>query len=780
MNKLKSIVNILYQNIIITILFFILIALVVNSLITNHLYQGAVDSGNVVANSIASHLQERMEEPERDILEIQKIISKDVLNQSSKDQYLQDILADNQFFMAIEILDRDGIVSNFAPYVFESDGMDRSGEFFYKNVKEEGKFYWSKLFTLIQNGEPTIAVSYADEDEIYVVYLDVNQISRLSVDYGGYFGEHIEMYITDENGTYISNPDEKMIFQRGVDQEIKRIQRVVEEGDGYFYSSAKDRLVSTAYVENVGWYVSLHNSLDYIYNPIKEAYYLFSLFLAVLLILSFVYYKKATVLSRAIQTFSTQTKEIASGNFNVEMDGQKYKELDHLRENFEVMAQELKQRDLRLEEYAYVDSLTGLLNRRAMMENLEQFVHEKSSFALAYFDLDQFKNINDSCGHFTGDTILKNVASRISECTPGNGVLARIGGDEFLYAVEGEPESSNIIEVVEKVIAQISHPFHLNGMELFMGISAGIAYYPQNADNVVDLLKFSDMAMYSAKSKGNNRLECFTSDLRAKFDRKMDIERQLRGAIDREEFSCVFQPQIELSKERIIGFESLLRWNSAELGNVSPEEFIRIAEERDLIGELTAWMIRKTCEGILRIQEKFGTSFRYSVNVSVQDLKDSEFPNKVLSILKEFQLDPGVFEIEITENMLIDNYNDIKDVLYQFKESGIRISLDDFGKGYSSLSYINQLPIDTLKIDRIFLETSQYHEKGYALIESIIQIGEKLNFTVIAEGIETWEQLDFLKKIDCFGGQGYLMCRPVPLEKLMEFIEINEFKMSNE
>ena len=774
MSKRKSMINILYQNIVITILFFVVISLLVNGIISANLYQGTADNGDVVVKSIAGHIAERMEEPARDIREIQKIIAQDVLNERDTAEYLDGILEDNAFFLGIEILDKKGTVISSAPSEFDAIGMDRSGENFFKITKTNGEFYWSDLDTLIMSGTPTISVSSIYGDKVFVVYLNIVEISRISLDYSKYFGNHIEMFIMDDKGTYIANNQTSMIYERALSKDIGRIRDTVKNDSIYFKDIEGNKIVNVAFINNSRWYVSLYSSVEHAMAPIRNTYFLFYLFLGLVAFLSIIFYRKGKSLSGEIRAFSNQTKSIASGNFTIEVENQRFAELHDLSENFSTMVNELKERDLRLVEYAYVDSLTGLPNRRDMMEKLKEYIKREDVFAIIYFDLDQFKDINDSCGHYIGDIVLNVVANRIVDSIEGDGLLARIGGDEFLYLISSEYGEDHINKRVEGIIERISKPFEVDNQEMFVSISAGIAFYPRDADNFEDLLKFSDMAMYAAKNKGTNKYEYFVEGMKAEFDRKVKVERHLRSAIAMKEFRCFFQPQIELNTGSIIGFEALIRWNNNVLGNVSPEEFIKVAETRNLMGDITLWMFKNSIEGVLQLQKRFGKAFKLSVNVSVADFKRNEFPQEVMAILKETGMNPELLEIEITENMMIDNFDEIVEVLYQFKKYGIRISLDDFGTGYSSLSYLKQLPIDTLKIDREFLNASQFNDKGFHLIEAIIGMADKLNFMVIAEGIETVEQLENLKNINCYGGQGYLMCRPLPLDELVLYVEKKE------
>ncbi len=771
MNKQKSMAKILYGNIIITMIFFIVMAVVINAIVSLSLYREAADWGEAVVKSTANQIEERLGEPERDLLEIQKTISQNVLTESGTKTYLDSIVENNSFFIAIEILETDGTVMNGFPSELKSVGLNRSDESFYKNLKNNKEIYWSEIFTLPLNGKPTVSISLKDKSKIYVAYLDVEEISRISLNYGLHYGDPLQMFIMDSKGIYISNTKKSMIEQGEISKDFEGIKESAKSENSYFENVNKKQLINVAYIEKSRWYVAQYTSKDYILMPIQKTYFLFYIFLALGLLLALIYYKKAKALSASIAEFSDQAKSISNGDYDSEMSNHEFTELQTLGENFNNMSIELKERDSLLLEYAYVDSLTGLPNRRAMTQKLEELIEDKVPFAIVYFDLDQFKNINDSCGHYTGDIVLSNVAKRITACINGDGLLARIGGDEFLYLVTDDFSDEHIKYTVESISESVSKPFYANEMELFIGVSAGIALYPKHADNFADILKFSDMAMYAAKSKGMNQYEWFMEEMRAEFDRKMDIESNLRSAIKKEEFTCVFQPQIELETGRIIGFEALIRWKNHELGNVSPDEFIQIAESKNLIRDITNWMLYQSFEGTLVLQKKFGRMFKISVNVSVSDFKRKEFPDEVMEIIKETGIDPQCVEIEITENMLIDNYDEMVNILYRLKAYGIKISLDDFGKGYSSLSYLNRLPIDTLKIDREFLDSNHFNERGHQLIEAIIGIGEKFEFMVVAEGIETNKQYEMLKKNKCYGGQGYLMCRPINLEELMVYIE---------
>lgn len=765
----KSIISVLYLNTLSTLLVFIFIAAAINNVISAQLYSGAAQSGQVMVQGIANHVQQRMLEQEQEASEIESTLLSGIVLEKDVDQYLNYVVNSSDFIKVIEIINANGTVTHSGPNKYDSVGMDRSGETFYKNIKPDGEIYWSKIFTFILSGEPIITVSQKMGNQILAIYMDATKISEIFTNFGNYMGDSTKLAVMDEKGTYITNYNQSFISQRVVNDEFPLIQKSIEDKTGSYRSVKENALVNIVYIDTFKWYVAIYTSMDYISKPITSVNNLLYVFVLLILVLSVFFFGKSKSISTSILEFSRQSNKIAEGNYDLSISPQQFRELQILGDDFQKMNSGIVNRDRQLKEFAYMDFLTGLPNRRSVMELLQQKVDRKEEFAIIYFDLDKFKNLNDSSGHYTGDLVLKQIAERLICNTPDTGFWSRIGGDEFLYLLSGKYDTEHIYLFAAETIHKISAPFFVNEQEIYIGMSAGAAIFPNDAENVADLLKYSDLAMYSAKARGINNFSFFTIEMKQQLERKMTIVRNLRDAIEKNEFTCFFQPQVELKTGRIIGFEALIRWQNEELGSVPPCEFIQIAEESSLITDITKWMLNEACRGVVALNEKYGKDYKISVNASIKDMKDKEFPTEIHNTLEHSGMNPSSLEIEITESMMIGNYNEVIEVIDNLVGQGVRIALDDFGTGYSSLSYLNRLPIHILKIDKSFLDTIE-NKRTYQLIISILEIAKRLECRVIAEGIETIVQCELLKRNQCYGGQGYLMSKPLSMFDLILFL----------
>ena len=509
MNKRNSIIKMIYSNIFIIIISFIVISLAINLLVYKQLYNRAIVNGETLSVGVAMHIKDRLQESQRDIYEIENLLDSGLLNNTEINLFLNTIMKKDPIIQAIEVISLDGTVIHGAPDKYMSEGMDRSGEPFFMRTKTDGSIYWSRIMTLMLTGKPSITISNIVNNQMVVLYLDITKISEMAIGYSRFLPESTRLIITDESGVYITNNDKSMINQRAVSPEFNSIMKSISNQSYYFKSLSEDALVNVSYIDNARWYVALYNPITYIMSPIRNTNLLLYLLLGIILTALYVYYRKSKSLASSIAQFSKQTKEISEGNYSLILDDQIFKELHDLGESFELMNNKIKERDTILSDYAYNDSLTGLPNRRSMMELLHANVSAKEPFHVIYFDLDQFKNLNDSFGHYNGDLVLKQVAIRILTCTKDSGLIGRIGGDEFLLIIENKKDENYINSLIDKIFSELQKPYDLASSQIYIGISAGISIYPNDSDNVSDLLKYSDIAMYSAKSAGRNRFKYF-------------------------------------------------------------------------------------------------------------------------------------------------------------------------------------------------------------------------------------------------------------------------------
>lgn len=428
---------------------------------------------------------------------------------------------------------------------------------------------------------------------------------------------------------------------------------------------------------------------------------------------------------------------------------------------------------------AFYDALTGLPNRVLFMDRLTHalkrtFRGGDHSFAVLFIDLDRFKVINDSLGHSVGDALLVETSRRLERCVRSVDTVARLGGDEFVVLCDGIKDPENALSVADRIQSEIKEPFRVQGTDIHTTVSIGIAYSSKEHRLPDDILRDADIAMYKAKSLGKARVEVFEPSLRGHAVAILHLENDLRRAIENREFRLQYQPIMDLETDRIIGLEALIRWQHPHRGLLSPVEFIPLAEETGLIVPMGEWVLRAACEQ-LQLWHTEGLAYLYvAVNVSPIQLRQPDFGDRVMSILKETGADPGRLTLEITETALMEQDRQIIEALLRLKCIGIQVSLDDFGTGYSALSCLQNLPVDTLKIDRSFVKPLAKGEQG-KIIETIILLGKNLGINVVAEGIETEEQLDYLKEMHCQTGQGFFLSKPVNVEAITPRL-IDEFQ----
>ncbi|BBI35423.1 putative bifunctional diguanylate cyclase/phosphodiesterase [Cohnella abietis] len=409
-----------------------------------------------------------------------------------------------------------------------------------------------------------------------------------------------------------------------------------------------------------------------------------------------------------------------------------------------------------LRHIAFRDQLTGLPNRLALNEIV--ILHKNTS--LLHLDLDEFKYVNDTLGHAFGDRLVQEFSKRLVNELLASEQLYRLGGDDWII-VSHEPldrlplRVEQLLSLFEKPCVVDEHRMHMTG-------SIGISHFPIHGRTLEQLMKNAEIALYHTKKQGGNGLAFYDASFSMPLQQRADMIRLLRYGLENEEFELHYQPQINLENSRIEGFEALIRWNSSELGRIPPDQFIRLAEESHLIIPMGEWVLRTACKFIRGIHESEENKPIVSVNVSVVQLIGHRFEERVLDILRETGLDPCYLELEVTESMMIESMDLVADKLTRLKEYGINIALDDFGRGFSSLSHLMRLPITTLKIDKSFIEHIPENQEDQPLTGLIIQLAKGMGMKVVAEGVEKYVQLDYLKKYECNCIQGFLFSKPLP------------------
>ncbi|HEY5602319.1 MAG TPA: EAL domain-containing protein, partial [Gammaproteobacteria bacterium] len=438
------------------------------------------------------------------------------------------------------------------------------------------------------------------------------------------------------------------------------------------------------------------------------------------------------------------------------------------------LAETVGQQDKFIEHQGYHDMLTGLPNRILFRDRLEDAMKECESrellVAVLFIDLDHFQKVNDALGHAIGDRVLMEISSRLKQCMRGEDTVARIGGDEFVFVLKRIAMIDEVEEVAKQILATVSEPIVMESREFFITPSIGIAVYPFDDDDVNSLLKKANTAMSKAKGAGRNTFRYFTESARRQLASRFSIENALRRALDRDEFELYYQPVVHVTSGKILAVEALLRWHCAELGLISPLEFIPLLEESGLIIPVGQWVLERACKQNVAWQLQGIRDLKINVNMSAKQLLNRNLIQQVNQALDSSRLRPHLLDVEITESLLIEDFSNTIHILDMLKDTGIALSVDDFGTGYSSLSYLKRMPVDTLKIDQSFVHDITINIDDAAIVEAICALSKSLRFKVTAEGVESAQQLEFLRQVGVNAVQGYLFSHPVPAREVEQLL----------
>ncbi|MEI6477419.1 MAG: EAL domain-containing protein [bacterium] len=433
-----------------------------------------------------------------------------------------------------------------------------------------------------------------------------------------------------------------------------------------------------------------------------------------------------------------------------------------------------KEREESMEHQALHDSLTDLPNRTLFCDRLDRAIisakRKKQGLAVIYLDLDKFKSINDTLGHARGDLVLQEVAQRLAQAVRKQDSIARIHGDEFTLLLPEITAAEDCQKIMKKIAKSMRQPFVFDEHQLHVNVSMGAALYPEDGEDVQSLLKNADTALYQAKGMGRNTYQFYTSTMNLQADKNLTLESELRLALDRGEFVLYYQPIIDALTEKVAGVEALVRWNHPHIGLIHPGDFIPLAEENGLIIPLNEWIMKAACRQSVQWQAAGLPPLTMSVNVSVRQFTQKNLVEKISTIVKETGMPPGLLELEVTESFAMHDIKETTSRLLELRAMGVNVAIDDFGTGHSSLNYLKHLPINTLKIDHSFIKGCVTSRQDAEIVKAISAIGHSLGLKVVAEGVETSEQLEYVKTLGCELIQGFLFSEPLPVERLEELV----------
>lgn len=427
---------------------------------------------------------------------------------------------------------------------------------------------------------------------------------------------------------------------------------------------------------------------------------------------------------------------------------------------------------------AAIDVVTGLPNRLCFQDRLNQAIRHAERygdvFAVLFIDLDEFKKVNDTMGHSAGDEMLRTVAERLTKCVRRSDTVARLGGDEFTIILLDLKEPELIGRVAEKIIGSMSQPLEVNGRNFFLSASVGIAIYPDDGKDVELLVRNADTAMYEVKGRGKNAYRFYTQEMSTRAIARMELEDELHKAIYDEQFEVYYQASIDTFTEAIVSAEALVRWNHPDKGLIPPDQFIPLAEETGLIVDIDEWVLGQACRQARAWQQTGYEPISIAVNMSMQQFEQGGLLEAIMETIVASNLDTNWLELELTEGAILKNPEHAKSTLQGLRELGISIAIDDFGTGYSSLIQLRQLPIDCLKIDRAFITGVPHNSDDVTLVEAIVSLGKKLDLKLVAEGVETSEQLELLRELGCQRCQGYLFGKPLTAREFEKTLTLDK------
>ncbi|MEA3404729.1 MAG: EAL domain-containing protein [Pseudomonadota bacterium] len=513
-----------------------------------------------------------------------------------------------------------------------------------------------------------------------------------------------------------------------------------------------------------------HFALEEYFSEISDRYVVFSVLptLIIALLLYWVLRVRLILPLEKLRQFAYYQHQVPNKLY--------LKELETIRSSMEQTFKRLEEESRALYKSATTDSLSDLPNRNQLEERLGWLISEserkKSVFAFLFLDLDNFKNINDTLGHDIGDKLILKVSKLMKELLRDYDIIARIGGDEFVIIINQYQNPLEVQHIIGRILAKISEIDSVESNPINVSASIGVACYPKDGISNQELMKHADIAMYEAKKLGKNQVYFFTENLHNKVIEQISVENELQKAIEKQEFELYYQPKVSLETGKIIGAESLIRWHNPLRGFVSPVDFIPIAEQSGLIVPLGDWILEQAIKQQKSWQDDFELDLHISVNVSAVQFKEHAFFSRLQALFNQYQVKLEKLDIEVTESVLMGDTEQSLSTLKKVKGLGVTISLDDFGTGYSSLAYLKAFPINSLKIDKSFIDDYQ-HRSGSVFIETMVNMAHNLNINVVAEGVEQQEQVSYLKEIGCEVYQGYYCSPPLPADQFLELVKEN-------
>lgn len=645
--------------------------------------------------------------------------------------------------------------------------------------KAEGRIVWTEAYLdyltqkIIITGAKAVITPKGKVGGVIAVDFDVSKISQLISN--SRIGTKGYVMLLSSNGTVIANKDDYLIGEHlfhGTDRiTVDRLGEMDYYIKGEPYHLKVDVLKRNGMVV-----VTAISKREINENLLKSHWPVLLTGIICLIMFGLCAYLLALKGIAPLEKLVLLMKEAEQGNYQIKAEMKNYHEIASLCNSFNSMIEGIRKSEEKVKHLAYNDSLTGLANREKLIQTLGDTISRinevNTGVAVVYIDLDNFKIINDTMGHPVGDKVLKEIAGRLNKSVKLPKVVARIGGDEFIITINGLVSEFAVMSICNSLVTILQEPVLVDSKSFNLTASIGVSLFPLHGTTVEELLKKADMAMYRAKSNGKNCCQLFDESMQTEIISKANIESALRESLKDSEFFLYYQPQYSIGERKICGFEALLRWDSPSIGRVPPMEFVKVAEETGLIVQLEKWVLNNACIFAKKVNSTFLRKIKISVNISAVHIMQSDFVENVINTIDNLKVNPEFIELEITETVMMDSFDSNKKKLEQLKAIGIDIHLDDFGSGYSSLSYLQNLPIDYVKIDKSFIDNMLNSEKEGRITATIVELAHNIGLKVVAEGVEKEEQYQILADYHCDVIQGYYIGKPMTEEEVLRILKI--------
>ncbi|PAT01031.1 hypothetical protein CI105_08845 [Candidatus Izimaplasma bacterium ZiA1] len=750
-----------------TVLFTLFLNNVSKTLVVERVY----DDNYIAVHSTADFLDNYLLDSERLLAGLKTNIEDFTLTHDQLLLLLDSRINDHELITSIEVLDSDGLVIANAPNDDAFVGMDRSNETFITELTNTTDSYWSSPFIPPFKEDLHITISYKTDDYYIVGLLDLSTISEniqalsLSTELDK------NTVLLDRYGIYISDKDETLVNSR---QKAKYFDEMVTHSnldnsiildiDGY------DNVVSYTNISNTGWYIIIYenfNSATAYSRTIINYFSYFTIFLVILLVLVFL--TSSYLYKSNLDKLASKIKLMKNGDFSKEVEVSGFREIYEIGSVFNTMSNSINEKTTKLEYLAFNDELTGLYNRVFCKEFFEENHTIKSKYlTFVYIDLQRFELINDSYGFDFGNLVLKTFANKLKNKYSKEAIVARIESDEFLLIFE--TNNNNLEEMAKEIDDFLKTPTIIDGIDFDLNINFGL-FYAESTLTFDDAMSSALITLNHAKQNLKQSYEIYEESMKSATLRQNAIELALEKALKEDEFNVYFQPIVNLKTEDIRGFEALSRWKHQVIGDVFPYEFITILERTQKIHLLDYQVLKKAIKHVKELSRIYKKDYVLSVNMSASSILNDNFIPNVKAALKKYDFNPLHLELEITESTIIQDFTKVNDKFNQLRALGVRLSEDDFGDGYSSLSYLTAIDLSTLKISKNFLKNIEINSNNKMLIETIIELSKKFGFETIAEGIENEETLNIMKELNPDYIQGYYFYRPMPYKTVLRELD---------